>query len=214
MSRPLESPNPLAGAVLAVVKVAHELNCQVNRTKLSRFLYLADLEAVESGYTPFTGATWRWGEQGPYDHALTRAEDWVVESELVERHDHRDTGCGSHLLTLTVDIEDPLNATDMECVRDVLRLHGGKSATDLEHLSRETIPVIEAQAGGERGALLDLNRARRRRQVETLLERFRSRRGARPSQQDDPGVGAVLEAEFRGMRDGLRRANAKMLDDQ
>lgn len=214
MSRRLESPNPLAGAVLAVLKAARELELEVTRTKLPKLLYLADLEAVESGRTPFTGATWRWGEHGPYDHALMRAEDWVVESELVERRDDRDVGYASHPLTLTVDIEDPLDAADMECVRDVVRSHGGKSATDLKRLSHETPPLVEAQAGGERGSLLDLNRARRRRQMETLLELFRSRRGARPPQRDDPGVGDVLEAEFRETRDSLRRANAKTLDDQ
>ncbi|GAA2879111.1 hypothetical protein GCM10010517_41340 [Streptosporangium fragile] len=214
MSRPLQSPNPLAGAVLAVLKAAREPAVEITTAKLAKLLYLADLEAVESGRTQFSGATWRWDDHGPYDHALMRAEDWVVESELVERHDDRNTEHGSYVLTVTVDIDDPLDAADMDCVRNVVRLHGGKSATVLAELSHETAPVIEARAGGEPGGLLDLNRARRRRQVEALLERFRSRRRTWPPQQDDPGVGDALRTEFLKTRDALRRANAKILGDQ
>ncbi|SFL02911.1 Uncharacterized phage-associated protein [Streptosporangium canum] len=214
MSRPLESPNPLAGAVLAVLKAARETHIEITKAKLVRLLYLADLDAIESGRTQFSGATWRWDDYGPYDHALVRAEEWVMESELVERRDTRSAEDGSHALSLTVDIEDPLNVADMECVRNVVRLYGGRSATGLKDLSYETAPMVEARAGGERGALLDLNRARRREQVAVLRERFRSRRGARPPQQDDPGVGDALVTEFLEARDGLRRANAKILDDR
>ncbi|MET8337641.1 hypothetical protein [Streptosporangium canum] len=214
MSRPLESLNPLAGAVLAVLKAARELHVEITKAKLAKLLYLADLDAIESGRTQFSGATWRWDDHGPYDHALIRAEDWVVESELVERRDTRSTEDGSHALSLTVDIEDSLDSAYMECVRNVVRLHGGKNAIDLKDLSYETAPMVEAWAGGERGALLDLNRARRRKQAGVLRERFRSRRGDRPPQEDDPGVGDALRAEFLETRDGLRRANAKMMDDQ
>ncbi|MEV8638238.1 hypothetical protein AB0395_41955 [Streptosporangium sp. NPDC051023] len=99
-------------------------------------------------------------------------------------------------------------------MREVVRLHGGKSATGLKNLSYETVPMIEAQAGGERGVLLDLNRARRRAQVLALRERFRARRATQPPQQDDPGAGETLRAEFLETRDSLRRANAKTLDDR
>ncbi|MFJ2033739.1 hypothetical protein [Streptosporangium sp. NPDC087985] len=215
MSRPLESPNPLAGTVLAVLKAARELHVEITKAKLAKLLYLADLDAIESGRTQFSGATWRWDDHGPYDHALIRAEDWVVESELVERHDPQSAEHDSHVLSLTVDIEDSLDAADMECVRNVVRLHGGKTDAALKGLSCETAPMIEARVGGERGTLLDLNRARRRKQVAVLRERFRSRREVRrPPQQDDPGVSDALRAEFLEARDGLRRANAKILDDQ
>ncbi|GAB2445493.1 hypothetical protein GCM10027187_08530 [Streptosporangium sandarakinum] len=59
-----------------------------------------------------------------------------------------------------------------------------------------------------------LNRARRRRQANVLRDRFRARREARPPQHDDPGVGDALRSEFLEMRDSLRRANAKILDDR
>ncbi|MEV4378418.1 hypothetical protein [Streptosporangium sp. NPDC049644] len=214
MSRSLESPNPLASSVLAMLKVARELDVELTPETLAKLLYLADLDAIELGRTQFSGATWRWDDSGPYDHALTRAEDWVVESELVERRETPHADRDSYVLTVTVDIEDPLNVADMECVRNVVRLHGGRSVTGLEELSAETAPVIEAQVAGDRGVLLDLNRARRRQQVRARLERFRSRRAARPPVEDSPGVDDALRAEFLEMRAGLRRVNAKMLDDR
>ncbi|MFI6458662.1 hypothetical protein ACIBF6_44845 [Streptosporangium amethystogenes] len=214
MSRSLESPNPLASSVLAMLKVARDLDVELTPETLAMLLYLADLDAIESGRTQFSGATWRWDDSGPYDHALMRAEEWVVESELVERREAPHADRDSYVLTVTVDIEDPLNAADMECVRSVVRLHGGRGVTGLEELSAETAPVIEAQVAGDRGVLLDLNRARRRQQVRARLERFRSRRAARPPVEDSPGVDDALRAEFLEMRAGLRRVNVKMLDDQ
>lgn len=214
MSSPLDSPNPLASAVLALLKAARELDLEITRTKLAKLLYLADLEAVESGGTQFSGATWRWDTDGPYDHALIRAEDWLVDSEILERHDDRGADFGSCVLTLTVELGDPLDAADMLCVRNVLRLHQGKTATGLRDISHATAPMIEAQAGGERGVLLDLNRARRHMQTRALLGRFRSRRNALPPEREDAGVGEVLRAEFLDTRDALRRANAKILGDQ
>jgi hypothetical protein len=166
MSIPLDSPNPLASAVLAVLKAARELDFEITRAKL---LYLADLEAVESGGTQFSGATWRWDTHGPYDHALIRAEDWLVDSEILERHDDRSGDLGSCVLSLTVELGDPLDAVDMRCVLNVLRLHGARNANDLKDISHATAPMIEALAGGERGVLLDFNRARRHTQTTCSL---------------------------------------------
>jgi hypothetical protein len=74
--------------------------------------------------------------------------------------------------------------------------------------------VIEARAVGEREMLFDPQLTREGKQMEALLVRFRSRRRARSPQQDDPGVGDALRAEFLEMRDSLRRANTKILGDQ
>ncbi|MEU9832023.1 hypothetical protein AB0D67_10845 [Streptosporangium sp. NPDC048047] len=209
-----DSPTPLARAVLAVLKVAREPHVEITRTKLAPLLYLADLDAIELGRTRFSGAAWRWDGHGPYDHALIRAEEWAVESGLAERRDSPPAEYSSHILSLTVDIDDPLSPADMDCVRAVIHLHGGRSEADLSDLSRETAPIAEAYAAGERGVLLDLNRARRHRQADALRERFRARREARPPQHDDPGVGDTLRAEFLETRDSLRRANAKTLGDR
>ncbi|GGQ00435.1 hypothetical protein [Streptosporangium pseudovulgare] len=209
-----DSPTPLARAVLAVLKVARELYVEITRTKLAPLLYLADLDAIESGRTRFSGAAWRWDGHGPYDHALILAEEWTVKSDLAERRDSPPAEYGSRALSLTVDIDDPLSPSTMDRVRAVIHLHGGRSEADLSDLFRETAPIVEACAAGERGVLLDLNRARRHRQAGALRERFQARREARPPQHDDPGVGDALRSEFLEARDGLRRANTKILGDR
>jgi hypothetical protein len=117
------------------------------------------------------------------------------------------------VLTLAVDVEDPLDRGDMDWIRAVVHTYGDRSATTLRDLAYETAPMIEANAGGDRGDLLDLNRARRHKQYAALKERLRSRRRALPPQTDDPGVGEVLKAEFQEIRDDIRRANTTSLGD-
>ncbi|MGV9533957.1 hypothetical protein ACWDR9_09945 [Streptosporangium sandarakinum] len=198
---------------MAVLKAGRELHVEITGAKLAPLLYLADLDAIESGRTRFSGAAWRWDGHGPYDHTLIRAAEWILENEPAERRDSADMEYGSYVFSLTTDIDDPLSPVDMDCVRAMIQLHGGRSEADLSDLSHETAPIAEAYAAGERGALLDLNRTRRRRQADALRERFRARREARPP-QDDPGVGDALRSEFLETRDSLRRANAKILGDR
>jgi hypothetical protein len=214
MSVPLDSPNPLASAVLAVLKVARDCDVSVTTTKLVMLLYLADLEAVQEGRTQFSGATWRCDETGPYDHAITRAEDWLVDSELVERSDSQGTELSPYVLAVTFDLEDPLDAADMDFVRNVVRLYGHSSPLGLRQLCLGTGPLIQARAGGDRGALLDLNRVRRNRQTLALLERYKTRRAARRPEEEDRGAAETLKAEFLETRDAVRRANTTILGDQ
>lgn len=134
-----------------MLKVARDLDVELTPETLAMLLYLADLDAIESGRTQFSGATWRWDDSGPYDHALMRAEEWVVESELVERREAPHADRDSYVLTVTVDIEDPLNAADMECVRSVVRLHGGRGVTGLEELSAGDRARDRGPGGGRSG---------------------------------------------------------------
>jgi uncharacterized phage-associated protein len=204
---------PLLGSVLAVLKAASEQEYEITRTKLVKLLYFADLAAVEGGDTAFTGATWRWDNYGPYDHALKRAENTVVEMELVHRDDQSGIDGGACTLTLVLDIEDPLNDEPMRIVRQVVSELGSKNAGALKRLSYQTPPMIEATTAGDRNVLLDLGKARRARQVKALLDRHRRLRAAMPARTDEPGVGDELLAEideFAGLRG---RVNAKELGD-
>ncbi|GGQ00450.1 hypothetical protein [Streptosporangium pseudovulgare] len=88
-----------------------------------------------------------------------------MESDLVERRDSPPAEYGPHILSLTVDVDDPLGPADMDRVRAVINLHGGRSEVDLSGLSRETAPIAETYAAGERGVLLDLNQVRRHRRA-------------------------------------------------
>ncbi|GIH69745.1 hypothetical protein Mth01_19980 [Sphaerimonospora thailandensis] len=210
----VESPTLLVSAVLAVLKTAQEMGFEITKVKLTELLYLADLKAVEEGLSQLSGATWRWDHHGPYDHAIRRAEEFVVESELVERDDSTAVELGSGVLRMNVDIDDPLDVIGMMLIRDVVRMHGAKSATALKELSYATAPVIEAQVGGERGVLLDLNRARRRKQTAALIRRVKSRRARRPTEAGDPGAGEALKSEFLEGREALQRANSRALGEQ
>ncbi|MBB2746396.1 UNVERIFIED_ORG: hypothetical protein FHR35_006264 [Microbispora rosea subsp. rosea] len=214
ISMPVDSPNPLAGAVLSILVAARELNLPVTEAHLVGLLYLSDVAAVEAGHPPITGATWRLGRCGPYDPALTRAQDYVVESELAERGADESADAEAGVLSLTMDVDDPLGPDAMRFVRTVVALHGARDTAVLRTVVDATVPVVEAQAGGESGVLLDLNRARRRRQATALLTRAKARRASMPPEHDAPGVGAIVKEEFLQTRDALRRANAKALDDR
>ncbi|MFI6519830.1 Panacea domain-containing protein [Spirillospora sp. NPDC050679] len=207
---------PLLRSVLAVLKTAAENGHQINRTKLVKLLYLTDLAAVEAGGTPFTGATWRWGDDGPYDAAVRRAENTAVDSGLVDRDDQiRPCEQGSCRLALSeVAIDDPLDTSDTALIRKVVTEHGHKSADELRDLSHDTPPMIQATTAGDRGVLLDLSRARRARQTGALLDRFRRQRAAAVRRPDTPGVGDQLLAEMAGTAAPRGRVNAEELNDQ
>lgn len=206
---------PLLSSALAVLKAAHERQFEITRTKLVKLLYFADLEAVESGGTPFTGATWRWDNYGPYDHALRRAEETAITMDVVFREDVHVAEYTAHRLSLTEDIEDPLPKHSMAIVRSVVDRLGDQSPTALKNLSYATPPMVEATAAGDRSVLLDLGQARRSKQARALLDRHRRLRAAMPARSDDPGVGEELLEEMGGVMAELRgRVNREELSDQ
>ncbi|WP_326828654.1 Panacea domain-containing protein [Streptosporangium sp. NBC_01810] len=213
MDMPSQPSDPLVASVLAVLKAAREQRCEINKTKLAKLLYLIDLQAVEDGGVQFSGATWRWDNYGPYDRAIIDAEMDLATSDIIDRVDNR-ANDGQCALTLTIEIDDPLPSPLMDIVRQVVREHGCKSATALKQLSYDTPPMIEAQAGGERGVLLDLSRVRRRKQFQAMLMRAKARRASRPVQQRDPDVGEQLLAELALSAESIRRANEKVLGDR
>ncbi|HEX6467999.1 MAG TPA: Panacea domain-containing protein [Streptosporangiaceae bacterium] len=209
------SLQPLLRSVLAVLKVAQELGHEMNRTKLVKLLYFADLAAVEGGGTAFTGATWRWDNYGPYDTAIRRAEDAGVASQLVDRDDRtRSYEYGACYLKLALDIGDPLPGELMELVRRVVRELGAKTAGALRDMSYKTPPMVEATAAGDHRVLLDLSRARRARQVKALLARHQRHRTGTPKRVDDPGVAAELLEEMGDLAIFRGRVNAEELDDK
>ncbi len=211
MTVPSQPSDPLVGAVLAILKAARELGFEINKTKLVKLLYFADIQAIEQGGVQFSGATWRWDNFGPFDRAIAAAELQLADSNLIERRDDR-LFDGQCLLTLAVEVDDPLPAEYMTIVRDVVTRHGSKSATALKVLSYKTPPMEAASAAGDRGVLLDLNRARRRRNVQAMLARSRVRRATIPRHERSPGVADELLAELEASSDSIRRANEVLGD--
>ncbi|MEV4059744.1 Panacea domain-containing protein [Nonomuraea dietziae] len=205
----------LYDALLALLKVARERRVTISRKKAAKLLYLADTKAVSDGGEPISGATWKWQDYGPFDNAWYEAEDALVWTGSVERHDTRADLAfyRSVRLTLAEDVDDPLPAQAMRILHEVVAEHGHKSANKLQALSYATEPMIEAQAGGERGVLLNLDQARKARRARALIERHRAMRAELQQLPDDPGVSADLDAEFAEFGALRRRANTEELGD-
>ncbi|WP_435108669.1 hypothetical protein [Nocardiopsis synnemataformans] len=206
--------DPLLRSVLSLFRVARDQGHSLNRTKIAKLLYLADLSAVENGSVAFSGATWRWENYGPFDPAQYRVEDALVATGIIERTQDSQSPCGEVRLRLVEDIEAPLESVPLTVLGRTVAEHGGKSAAQLRDLTYETAPMVQAQSEGERGVLLDLNRARRRRQYAALKERYRARLADRGPVESDTGVGKDLLAEMGETAEVRRRANTKALGEE
>ena len=206
--------DPLLRSVLSLFRVARDQGRTLNRTKIAKLLYLADLSAVEHGGVAFSGATWRWENYGPFDPAQYRVEEALVASGIIERTPVPQSPCGEVRLRLVEDVDTPLESEPLTVLGKVVAEHGGRSAAQLRDLSYETDPMVQAQTEGERGVLLDLNRARRRKQYAALKERYRARLADRGPVQSDPGAGEDLLAEMAETAETRRRANMKALGEE
>ena len=206
--------DPLLRSVLSLFRVARDQGRVLNRTKIAKLLYLADLFAVENGGVAFTGATWRWENYGPFDPAQYRVEDALVAAGIIERTRDLQSPCGEVRLRLVEDVDTPLGAEALTVLGKVVAEHGARSAAQLRDLTYETAPMVQAQTDGERGVLLDLNRARRRKQYAALKERYRARLADRGPVETDLGVGEDLLAEMAESAELRRRANTKALGEE
>jgi hypothetical protein len=121
---------------------------------------------------------------------------------------------GTCALRLALDIDDPLPPPTMDIIRNVVRDHGAKTASELKNLSYDTPPMVEATAGGECGVLLNLSLSRRAKQAQTLLQRHRHLWEDAPRRTDDPGVGQDLLEEMAELAALRGRVNAEELHDQ
>lgn len=207
----------LYNGVLALLKIAREQNRRITltRMKIAKLLYLADLDAVADGKPPISGALWRWLNYGPFDYEFYSVEDQLDWSGKVALHDGRlpHVMHGSVVLELKEDVPDPLPAGAMAILRKVLEEHGAKSASALKDLSYQTSPMLEAQAAGERGVKLNLDRARQDKKAKAAIKRYRALRVASGPEIADLSAREDLRAEFDEMRDLRQRANVRGLGD-
>ena len=109
--------DPLLRSVLSLFRVARDQGCVLNRTKIAKLLYLADLSAVEEGGVAFSCATWRWENYGPFDPAQYRVEDALVASKIIERTQDPHSPCGEIRLRLVEDVEAPLGPGSLNRAR-------------------------------------------------------------------------------------------------
>lgn len=133
-----------------LLRVAKEAGLDLNRTKVTKLLYLADLRAVRHGQEP-SGLPWVWHKYGPWSNnlytlasRLQQAGELVVESVpfLGDRY---------RLLRLRRASGSPY----VLHLRAVVGEYGHLSAGVLRDFTYQTAPMLRAQ-DAVRGVPLDL----------------------------------------------------------
>jgi hypothetical protein len=194
-------------AVLAVLRSARDRGYLITRVKLAKLLYLADLRAVAAGGDPVSGVEWKWLHHGPFNNVLLDVErDLDREGFIATEQTFQPFG-RRVCLALVSDEGPRLPADEERVVADTVAELGDLAASSLRDLSYQTPPMVEAQAGDNRGVVLDLDAVRPVPKVSRTLARFRAIARSLPEQHDDDGVTEDLVRELDEMRPGRARAN-------
>jgi uncharacterized phage-associated protein len=203
-----------AAAVLQLLLAARHNGVIINRTKLAKLLYLADLAAVESDLPPGTGVEWRWRHYGPYSNALVDVESDLETAKIIR-------------VTATVNYygrpEKRLRLRDAEpqieidnqfacIIDDVVAKRGNLSASQLRDITYQTAPMISAKAKGMREVRLDLTGGEPYPDLEPALVRLRKVASEMPPLEDEPGGMDDLANDIAAFKDLRRAATSHLLD--
>jgi uncharacterized phage-associated protein len=194
-------------AVLAVLRVARDRGYLITRVKLAKLLYLADLRAVAAGGDPLSGIEWKWLNHGPFNNILLDIERDLDRDGFISTEQTFHPFGRRVCLTLVSDEGPRLPDDEERVVADTVAELGDLAASSLRDLSYQTPPMIEAQAGDNRGIVLDLDTVRPVPKVSRTLARLREIAHSLPEQYDDDGVEEDLLRELAEMRPGRARAN-------
>ncbi|MFH9393973.1 Panacea domain-containing protein [Streptomyces sp. NPDC017556] len=157
----IEQPYKLSGAPAAVASLllaARAKGVLINRTKIAKLLYLADLRAVDRLGKPYSGIIWMWLDHGPFNTTLYRVErDLIVAGVVQSEEVVRDFGAREVLFRYIGEPSDlEIDRRFAEIVGEVVEEFGHLAASSLRDMSYQTEPMKEAQEGGARGVVLDL----------------------------------------------------------
>lgn len=200
-------------AYIALLEIAASKGVMLNRTKVAKLLYLADLRSVERSGSLFTGFAWRWRHFGPYDNALLTLEESLARDGVLEQV-RTENYYGSpewrieprHLPPTEIDRQF------FELMSEVVAEYGRLSASSLKDLTYQTEPMADAVEGGANEVLLDFSAVRPAPVIAPVLRHFRDVVAAAGRGKDDPGVGDDLEDEIAALTYLRVRANREMLD--
>lgn len=187
----------------------------VNRTKLAKLLYLADLRAVEVGWPPGSDVEWRWKNFGPYSETLQEVERDLCDAGIVETK-ARPTTYGTVETRMRL-IDNPQVEIDdgfARIVEQVIVEFGSYSAGQLRELTYQTPPMRAAIREGKREVRLDL--AGGEPYPDLTRSRNRLRRLARNfplPEADDPEGIAELREEIDATRALRDQANSELFGD-
>jgi uncharacterized phage-associated protein len=203
-----------SAAVVQLLRVARASGVMINRTKLAKLLYLADLEAVTEGCAPGSGVEWRWRHYGPYSNALREIETDLELAGIV-RVSETVNYYGTPEVRLVLAIETPqveIDARFSEIVERIVSEKGQLSATQLKDLTYQTRPMLEAQKLGRREVRLDLAGGEPLPDLEPALQKLRAIAQTLPPLEEDAGAVDELADDMEALSEARREATGAMLD--
>lgn len=183
---PLRGP---AAAVAYLLAMARSRGVRINRTKLTKLLYLADLRAVEHGLSPGSGVEWRWRHHGPHSLRLAEIERDLREAGIIRVEETTDPFAGHRecLVHLVDAPQTDIDAEFAEIVNAVLADYGQWSAGQLRDLACQTPPVREAIKQRRHEVRLDLAGGPPLPDLGSGLARLRRWASSNPLPDDEPG---------------------------
>jgi uncharacterized phage-associated protein len=148
----------IPAAVVGLLQAGRAKGVIINRTKIAKLLYFADLEAVKRIGRPQSGVPWVWYHYGPYHPILKTVEQDLITSNVITCESIPiDIGVTERHLRLTG--ETPQIEIDSEFAKilaGVVTDYGHLAASSLRDLSYQTAPMLEAQRENAHNAPLDL----------------------------------------------------------
>ncbi|MFC7899742.1 hypothetical protein ACFUV1_06260 [Streptomyces griseoincarnatus] len=203
-----------SAAVVQLLRVARASGVMINRTKLAKLLYLADLEAVTQGCAPGSGVEWRWRHYGPYSNSLRDIETDLELAGIV-RVNETVNFFGTPEVRLVLAVETPQVEIDerfAEIVETIVSEKGLLSATQLKDLTYQTQPMLEAQKLGRREVRLDLTGGEPLPDLEPALQKLRAMALTMPPLDDEAGAVEDLAEEIDALSEARKEATGVMLD--
>ncbi|GAA4522596.1 hypothetical protein GCM10023096_49570 [Nonomuraea ferruginea] len=211
-------PSPLRGPAAAIaylLAAARTNGMRVNRTKLAKLLYLADLRAVERGLPPGSGVEWRWRHYGPHSLRLGEVERDLREAGVILVEESADPFGGNRESVVHL-VDAPQLAIDAEFARivdGVLSDYGRWSAGQLRDLTYQTPPMQEAVKQHRREARLDLAGGPPLPDLGSGLARLRQWAKDHPLPGDEPGGVEDLLEESQDLAEPRAEATRHLLEE-
>ncbi|WP_165970593.1 type II toxin-antitoxin system antitoxin SocA domain-containing protein [Actinomadura sp. 6K520] len=214
----MTAPTPLRGPAAAIaylLATARANGVRVNRTKLAKLLYLADLRAVEHGLPPGSGVEWRWRHYGPHSLRLKEVERDLHEAGHVRVEENVDpfTGICEYTIHLMDAPQTIIDAEFTKIVDGVLAEFGEWSAGQLRDLTYQTAPMQEAVKRGKREVRLDLAGGPPFPDLGPGLAHLRSWATRNPLPDDEPGGIDDLVEEMELLSERRAEATRHLLED-
>nr|WP_169806402.1 type II toxin-antitoxin system antitoxin SocA domain-containing protein [Herbidospora sakaeratensis] len=215
----MPAPAPLRGPAAAVaylLATARASGMRINRTKLAKLLYLADLRAVEQGLPPGSGVEWRWRHYGPHSLRLAEIERDLSEAGVIDVEESADPFAGYRERVIYL-IDAPQTVVDahfVEIIDAVLAEYGRWSAGQLKSFTYQTAPMQMAIQQNRREVRLDLAGGAPLPDLGSGLNRLRRWAARNPLPDDEPGGVDDLVEESSQFTDHRAEATRHLMGEE